>query len=121
MAIQFKDESLRQEYTSLALRNWRLFNLLSALEVFVRLELKKDLIITEIYRDAATNSAQGGIANSPHMTWEGVDIRSWIYTEAEIQRILAFLNTFTFRNGKQVGVYHAVKNGAPHFHIQYGK
>lgn len=119
--IQFKDVSVQGEYYLLPIHNRRLAELLNALHSFVSLELKKDIMITEIYRDPAQNAAQGGIPNSPHMTWEAVDIRSWIYTDTEIQRILGFLNAFTFRNGKQVAVYHAVKNGAPHFHIQYAK
>ena len=119
--IKFKDASVEAEYYALPFQNKRMRELLQALDIFVTLELGKELMITEIYRNWHDNTAQGGIPTSPHMTWEGVDLRSWIYTDAEIQRIVGFLNQFRFRNGKQVCVYHAVKNGAPHLHIQYGK
>ena len=119
--IKFKDPSIEKEYYQLPLQNKRLYKLLLALEQFCDLELGKDIILTEIYRDPTENAKQGGIPNSPHMSWEACDIRSWIYTDKEIERIKAFLNQFTFRNGKQVCVYHAVKGGAPHFHIQLAK
>jgi len=119
--IKFKDPSIEKEWYQLPVQNKRLYKLILALEQFLDLEIKKDLVITEIYRDAATNTAQGGIPNSPHLSWQAVDLRSSIYTNAEIERIKSFLNQFTFRNGKQVCVYHAVTGGAFHMHIQYAK
>jgi hypothetical protein len=119
--IRFKDTSVEKEFYQLSLQNKRLYKFALALEIFIDLELKKEILITEIHRDEATNKAQGGIDLSPHLTWEGMDLRSWIYTESEIERIKAFANTFSFRNGKQICVYHAVKNGAPHLHIQIAK
>ena len=121
MAIKFKTPEVEKEYYQLPVHNARLSRLLHALEIFCDLELGKPVVITEIYRSAEENAKQGGIPNSPHLNWEGLDIRSTIYTEPEIERIKAFLNTFKFRNGKQVAVYHAVPGGAFHFHIQYAK
>lgn len=116
--ITFKDKSVEAEFNQLPVHNKRMRDLLTALEVFVRLELKKEVMLTEVYRDPTTNAAQGGIPNSPHMVWNAVDLRSWIYTEEEIQKILNFLNCFTYRSPKKTAVYHAVPGGAFHFHIQ---
>jgi hypothetical protein len=121
MAIKFKAQTEEKEFYQLPIHNSRMSLLLRALDAFCELELKKPVIITEIYRTPEENKAQGGIPNSPHLTWEGVDIRSSVFTDAEIERIKNFLNQFTFRNGKQVAVYHAVPGGAFHFHIQYAK
>lgn len=119
--LYFKTPKIEKEYHELPIHNRRMHMLLKALEIFCELELKKDVTLTEIYRDPAQNAAVGGIPNSPHMTWEGVDLRSSTFTADEIERIKAFLNTFRFRNGKLVCVYHAVPGGAFHFHIQYAK
>lgn len=119
--IRFKDPSVEKEFNQLPVHNKRLYKALLMLEQYLDLEIKKDLILTEIYRDPTENAKQGGIPNSPHMNWEAADLRSFIYTEEEIAKITAFLNQLTFRNGKETCVYHAVKNGAPHLHIQVAK
>lgn len=116
--IRHKDASVEKEFHELPYRNPRLYAVLRMLSYYCQIELKQDVVITEVYRDPATNAAQGGIANSPHLTWEAVDIRSLIYTPEEIEKIKNFLNCVTFRHGKQTCVFHQVPGGAPHFHIQ---
>lgn len=121
MAIQWKDNRLHKEWAELPVHNRRLRKVLDALSTFAELELGKDLVITCLYRDPAENAAVGGIANSPHMSWEAVDLRSSTFTQEEIDRMLAFLNCFSFRNGKKTAICHAVAGGAKHFHIQVAK
>lgn len=125
---KFKDARIEKEYNELPVHNPRLAKLLRAAETFVELEFKKEIVYTSIFRTQAEHDAlyaqtPPGLkpASSPHMFWEAADLRSTIFTDEEINRLLGFLNTFTFRNGKQVSICHAVAGGAMHFHIQYSK
>ncbi len=119
--IQFKSPRIADEFLDLGRQNSRLKQLLTTLELFVELEINKDVYLTCILRTAKENAAVGGIDASPHLRWEAVDLRSSIYSQDEIDRMLAFLNQFTYRNGKRVGVFHLIAGGAPHLHIQYLK
>ena len=125
--MRFKDTRLAQEYNQLPIENKRLYQLMAVIDQFTELEFKKDVCITCILRTKSENDALYAQVpveqrpNSPHLNWEGVDIRSTDFTPSEIDRLLKFINTFTFRNGKQVGVYHQVAGNALHFHIQYAK
>ena len=83
-------------------------------------------MITSIYRtkeehDALYKNTPNPPPGSVHMAFEGVDIRSSDFSAADIERMLTFLNCFTFRNGKKVALYHQVAGNAFHFHIQFAK
>jgi hypothetical protein len=95
------------------------------LDNFTRLEFKKEVTITSILRtqeehDAlyAAVPAESKPPRSPHLYWSAVDIRSKDFTDAEIKRMLDFLNCFKNNNGRPVAIYHAIPNNALHFHIQ---
>lgn len=126
--IQTKDQRVAKELAELPVHNARLAKLLSVLVTFVELELKKDIVVTSILRTqaehdalyAATPPAQRP-TSSPHMNWEAADLRSSTFTQPEIDRMVNFLNQFSFRNGKKVAMCHAIAGGAMHFHIQYAK
>lgn len=116
------------QFGLLCKNNSRLYLLLHLLKDFVSLEFKKDLTLTEIYRTIEENSRIYSYLpenerpkSSVHCQWEGADIRSTDFTQIEIDKILKFLNCFKFRNEKSVGIYHQLRNGAPHFHIQFAK
>lgn len=58
--------------------------------------------------------------NSPHLNWEGADVRSTDFTEREIEKMVTFLNLFSYVGGQRpVAIYHNVGNGV-HLHLQYG-
>lgn len=133
MAIQLKDNSTRlaEELVQLSERNQSLQEVLENLASFASLEFNKDVIITAIYRtqeeqdkiykgkvNARGVSYDANPWKSPHQLWEAIDIRSTVYNSQEIQRMLAFLNCFKYRQNQPVAIYHNVGLG-DHFHIQY--
>lgn len=126
--MRFKTDREKTEFEQLPSYNYRLQNLLNALDIFVAMEFGKDICITSIHRTQAehdalyanTAAAQKPVS-SPHIFWEAADIRSTDFTPEEIGRMVNFLNQFKFRNGKNVGMYHQIAGGALHFHIQYAK
>jgi hypothetical protein len=127
MALKFKTDRIEKEFKELeAEKNKALAALVNMLSTFVSLELNKDVVLTEIYRTKeefdmlySHTPAERRPKTSPHLFWRAVDIRSKIYTDAEIKRILSFLNTFRYVEGRPVGIYHAIAGNVSHFHIQY--
>lgn len=124
--MRFKEQRESAEYTQLLAQNNRLWWLLSCIDVFCKFELHKDICITSVFRTPEEHKALYAATpnppvSSPHMFWEAADIRSSDFTQTEIDRMVKFANEFTFRNGKQVALYHQVSGNAYHFHIQYGK
>ena len=119
--ITFKSPRIENEFKQLYNRNPRLQKVLEIAARYCELEFKKDIVITSLYRDPQENKDVGGIATSPHMTWEAADLRSFTFTDEELAKLAAFLNGITFRNGKKTCVYHKVAGGAYHLHIQVAK
>lgn len=126
--IKFKTLREETEYGELFTENSRLCELLHNIESFVHLEFKKEIVITSIHRTEAEHQAlyvstpeAQRPKSSVHCQWEGLDLRSSIYTESEINRIVNFVNQFTFRNGKKACLYHEIPGNARHLHIQYSK
>lgn len=122
----FKTKKIESEYNELPVRNGRLFQVLRALEIYCRIEFNKDLVITHIYRTPEEHKqlyamTKNPPTSSPHQFWEGVDLRSSTFTQPEIDKMVGFLNCFTFRNGKKTAIYHAIAGNVPHFHIQVAK
>lgn len=123
-----KTPKIEAELKLLQIHNPRLYSLLEMLSKFSELELGKDIMITSILRTQAEHDALYAATeaskrptSSPHMFWEAVDIRSAGIPPIAKSRMLNFLNQFSFRNGKQVAMCHAIAGGAEHFHIQYAK
>lgn len=125
--LQFKTTRIEHEFAQLAEKNPRLRGIIQLAAGFAELEFKKDVVLTSIYRSPEENAdlykatPGGPPAWTPHTQWQGVDLRSSIYTDAEIQRLLAFFNLFTVFGGKRrCASYHAIAGNVAHFHAQAG-
>lgn len=121
--IGFKTTRIRDEFSELITKNKALFELLVDLAQHIHDVYKKDVVLTSIYRDDAEQadlykSAVKKVLKSAHATYEAVDLRSWLYTDAEIQAIVAYLNAkYKNKNGKLVALFHTVPGNAAHFHV----
>lgn len=125
--MQTKTNRIAEEFQTLDVKNKRLKQLIMLTDQFSKLEFGKEIVVTEIYR---TVEEQKELYKhtppdrrpkvSPHQLWHSVDLRSWIYTDREIERLLEFLNCFRYLEGqRKVAVYHKIRMGAAHFHVQY--
>lgn len=129
-------ERLESELGQLQSKNPELHTMLMDLVQFVHDEFQKDVVLTMILRtQAEQDEIYGGTVNSagrsydekpwrsPHQFWHAMDLRSWIYTEEELQKMVDWIN----RWGKEHGNYykwtakvHDVGKGM-HFHVQFVK
>lgn len=126
--IGFKTDRQRAEFLALVQHNPKLKELLEVINDYSQRVLSKSIIITDIFRTieefdalyAATPVVERP-SSSPHCYWQAADLRAFIYTQAEIDQIVAFINRhFKYKTGvKSVAMCHAVVGGAQHFHIQY--
>lgn len=118
----------REFNTELFTRNKALYHLIEAAAIYTSYEFNKPVILTSVFR---TEQEQAKLyehlpidqrPHSPHQDWKAVDIRSWVYSDDEIQRLLKFFNTFTLIEGqRKVALYHEIPGNVKHFHIQYWK
>lgn len=128
MGITFKTDRIKEEWRELDRRNPKLTGVLNCLSNFVTLEFQKDVVITCIFRSEAENEALYAETppdkrppTSPHMTWHAADLRSSIYTEQEINKMLQFLNSFSYAGGqRKVALYHIIAGNSFHLHVQAG-
>lgn len=80
-------------------------------------------VVTSVYRSEADHAALLARLGrdyypSVHMFWRGLDLRSWVYEQDEIDMLVGSLNQrFKYGRGKRVAVYHDVGAGA-HLHLQ---
>lgn len=117
---------LKRELTELQNKNRPLYDLIIDLYKWVENQFDKDVIMTMIYRTQQEQEliyGEGTEKKSPHQFWQGLDLRSWIYTEKEIDAIVNYLNS-KYNDSNYYGttaMCHKVKEGAYHFHIQYYK
>lgn len=122
--IDFKTDRVKNEYAELLKKNQRLYRIIECLAQFTTLEFGKGIVITSIFRTPEEHAelykqTTNPPATSPHMTWNAVDLRSSIYTDIEIQRMLKFLNCFLYKGGaKPTAIYHVILGNTYHFHIQ---
>jgi uncharacterized protein YcbK (DUF882 family) len=123
MSLKFKTNVERDQYAELGTKNPKLVDLLIDLTDFVSSTFKKDVVLTSVYRspeqqaDLYKNSERK-VVNSAHSTYEAVDLRSFIYTQNEIEAICSYLNAkYKNANKKPVALYHSIAGGAPHFHV----
>lgn len=116
-----------EQFNALQQHNPKLANTLTLLSNFTRLEFKKDITLTSVFRTQAEHDALYANTpedkrpkSSPHMFWKAADIRSKDFSDAEIKRMLTFLNCFTYTSGqgKPVALYHTIAGNTFHFHIQ---
>lgn len=121
--IGTKTDRIAKELAELPVHNKRLYDIVQLTQAYSLLAFGKSIMITEINRTPEENTAlyPAGAepAHRPHTKWEAVDLRSWVFTDGEIQKLLSMLNTITVYKGqRKCGVYHAITNGAFHLHIQ---
>ena len=107
-------------------KNSKLKAILENASLFVEQEFNKNLVITCLYRSPEENAAlyKGAIEPKwrPHTLWCGADLRSSIYTQDEIKKLLSFLNHFTVFSGqRKCASYHAIAGNVHHFHVQCEK
>jgi hypothetical protein len=123
MPLLFKTPRIRDEYAQLPQKNERLFELVVDLAQHVQDTYKLDLTLTSIYRTADEQAALYAqslhkVLKSDHMTFEAVDLRSLVFTKAEIDALVAYINgKWKNADGRPVALYHTVVGNAPHFHI----
>lgn len=126
---------LKKELLQLKIENKDLLKLILNLYHWVDINLKKDVIITMIYRtkeqqDIIYKNTKRGDREynknpwkSPHQFWTAIDIRSKIYTKEEQKKIVNYLNN-KYNNTnyyKWTSKVHEINNFGMHFHIQYIK
>jgi hypothetical protein len=124
--MQHKTPKIAEEFIKLEQQNKKLYDLLLLADKYSRMELGKELVLTHIFRTKAEHEelykdtpAAKRPASSPHQIWRAADLRSTIYTDAQIKKLLAFFNTFTGIQGKPVAVHHVVAGQQWHFHVSY--
>lgn len=127
--VQFKTPREQDEFNKLLVHNPKLYSVAQALSIFVEQEFNKPVIITSILRTAEEQAelykdvpADKKVLSSPHMRWEAFDLRDSIYSPREIERMLSFLNMFTYQGGQRaVAIRHTIAGNVSHFHVQAGK
>ena len=88
----------------------------------------KDIVITEILRDQATQDKyycrnpeyQANPWKSVHQFGCGVDLRTWGFTERQLQEILDYINhsfSYDLEGSHPVALCHDIGRGK-HFHLQ---
>jgi hypothetical protein len=122
--LTFKTPREREEYAQLPQKCPKLFALVVDLAHYVEEMLKKDVVLTSVYRTPDEEAelykeSEHKVIHSAHFTWNAVDLRSSIYTPDEIQGITNYLNS-RYKNidGRPMVIYHRLTGNAFHFHIQ---
>lgn len=125
--MNFKTQREKNEFASLTDKNAKLKVLLEALDVYTEQAFGKEIMLTRIFctpgeEDALyVNDPSARPKVSPHEVWQGADLRSSIFTEDEINKVLTYLNSrYKYKNGAlPVAFYHKISGNAYHFHVQY--
>lgn len=123
--MNFKTKRQCDDFAKLGINNPKLLNIITLLDHYTILQLKKEITITDVFRTKeefdslySATPAENRPKDSPHCHWNAVDIRSSDFTSEEIKDMLQFLNTFKNSNGKPVAIYHAISGNVNHFHVQ---
>lgn len=129
--IQYKHAPLAQEYEQLKNKNMPLAVLLDDLSAYIESAFEKNVIVTMIFRTREQQEAiygKGTKRKSPHMFWNAIDIRDWIYSQSEKQQIIKWLKDgydatnqsgFIAQAASKTVWLHQVGAHGMHFHIQY--
>jgi uncharacterized protein YcbK (DUF882 family) len=121
--ITFKTDKERSQYVDLSTKNPKLVELLIDLDQMITKDYGKNIVLTSVFRTpdeqaALYSQATRKVTNSAHSTNEAVDLRSWTFTDAERDEIVAYLNNkYKNANGKPVAMCHSIPGGTIHFHI----
>lgn len=121
--MQFKTDRIRDEYEELKTRNPKLRSTLECADLYTRTEFNKEIVLTCIYRSPDENKAlyapNPEPATQPHTKWDAADLRSTIFTQGEINKLLTFLNCFSYVGGqRKVATYHLIAGNTWHLHCQ---
>ena len=128
--LRFKRQYLANEFKTLKMKNAPLAQLMLDLTDYVRGEFKKNVMVTHLFRSKRTQDriyGKGTKRISPHMLWQAVDIRHWIYTPGQKSKIVAYLKNYDSMNrarfihaaNSRTVWLHQVGAHGTHFHIQY--
>src|SRR5687767_3334106 len=132
--LNSKTQRIAKEFQELKTKNAPLAQLILDLTDFVHVEFNKDVMMTMIFRTQqeqydlyAKTDGPKTKRKSPHMFWNAVDIRDWIYNSAEKTAIGKFLKSnydatnqmAAMPSGSKTYWLHQIKGQAMHFHIQY--
>lgn len=126
-----KNDNVRlfKEIKELRHRNHGLMMLLLDIRDYVSIKYNKDIIVSHIYREQSEQDFyykdneryKKKKFKSPHQYFHGVDIRSSIFTQEEIDDIVIYINQRWDNSNyyKWTSKCHKVGNNGKHFHIQY--
>jgi hypothetical protein len=131
--LKAKNDSprIKKELVLLETKNKELYDLAIDLYKYVRDEFGKDVILTMIFR---TTEEQEYLYRhsekyakkpfkSPHQFFHALDIRSFIYTKEERDKMVDYLNSKYNKENyyKWTAKVHEVGDNGMHFHIQLVK
>ena len=120
--MRFKTEIIKKEWKKLAEKNPFLYQLLKDIEDYSIDQFNLVPVVTCIYRSQEeTKRIYGRYKPSVHEFWRGVDIRSWIYTDEQLEQLVNFIkDNYEYdpkRPNKNIVIVHNVGKGK-HVHIQ---
>lgn len=122
LALEFKTDKIKQQFKELEKHNRSLSLIVKAIDKRFKKDLKKDVVLTEVFRTFEEQDKIYGknASISPHMVWEAVDIRTHGISDKDIRSLLfALNNTFNEINIYPVtAIFHDIGLG-PHLHIQF--
>lgn len=114
MALQYKTERIRKEFSSPKLRKDLQF-IVFAVVAFAWWRFKKHITITCIKRTQAENRAVKARSQT-HPEWRAVDLRARGWTPAQMRVVKRFVESVL--NARQTIVVVKMHGTAIHFHIQ---
>ena len=115
--IEFKTERIKNEFSKLVSKNPEFAKIVGAVQNFSVENFGKSLVITHLLRTKREQLEIYGEnykKTSFHQVWRGIDIRSRIYTNEEITKLITFMKTFNVRP-----LYHQIGNYGYHFHMSH--
>jgi len=125
--LKFKTTRQETEFGELQTNNPGLYDIGIKTATFVLNAFNKDVVVTEVLRTRAefdalysATPAEKRPKTSPHLFGNAFDLRSRIYTEAEIKQLLNYLNN-NFKNpsGLPTALYHKISGNVEHFHVAH--
>lgn len=125
--MQFKEPRVATEYQELPNKNPKLLTLLNDIEKYSLDAFNKEPMVTRIFctkeeEDALyVDNMAARPKVSPHEVWEAADLRSIIYTDDQINKLVNYVNSrYKYHTGLHpVALYHKISGNAFHFHFQY--
>jgi len=122
--MKFKTEKQHNEFFN-PLLDKRLRVITYAIDGFSRQHYSIEAWVTEVFRSPEDNTVlytSRGFTEVPlstHSFWRAIDLRTFIYTEEQLDKLAAFINeSFEYTGMKQSALVHKVGDGVKHFHIQ---